>query len=102
MYQIYFYVPVKDKEKVKKAMFEAGAGRIGNYENCSFESTGIGQFKPLAGSKPSLGAINELSTVEEVKVEMICEPQVIEKVIQAFKKEHPYEEPAYGYLELFS
>lgn len=95
MIHISFYVPVKDADKVKDAMFQAGAGRIGNYDYCSFEMKGIGQFRPLPGSNPTIGPECELETVEELKVDMVCEDAVIRDVINALKKSHPYETPAY-------
>ena len=95
MIHISFYVPIKDAEKVKNAMFHAGAGRIGNYDSCSFEVKGIGQFRPLAESRPAIGTQNILEIVEEVKVEMVCEEAIIQEVISALKKSHPYETPAY-------
>ncbi len=95
MIHIAFYVPVKDAEKVKNAMFQAGAGKIGLYDSCSFETKGIGQFRPLPGSRPAIGVNLELERVEELKVEMVCEEHLAESVIEALKKSHPYETPAY-------
>jgi hypothetical protein len=95
MVHISFYVPVKDAEKVKNAMFQAGAGRIGNYDYCSFESRGTGQFRPLPGSHPAIGSENKVETVEELKIEMVCEDEFVREVIGALKKSHPYETPAY-------
>lgn len=90
-----FYVPVKDAEKVKKAMFEAGAGRMGNYDHCSFDIRGIGQFRPLSGSHPNIGSEGKIEQVEEMKVEMVLEDEVLDDVIRALKKTHPYETPAF-------
>ena len=95
MFHISFYVPVKDAEKVKNAMFQAGAGKIGNYDYCSFELRGKGQFRPLSGSNPTLGSEGKIETVEELKIEMVCEDSLVRDVIAALKKSHPYETPAY-------
>jgi hypothetical protein len=95
MMHISFYVPEDHAEKVKTAMFSAGGGQIGNYENCSFEYKGIGQFKPLKGSQPFLGHEGQIEKVSELKVEMVCEDFLIEAVVNALKKAHPYETPAY-------
>lgn len=92
MYRINFYVPI---EHVKSAMFAAGAGRIGLYEQCCFEYRGQGQFKPLSGSDAFIGEVGQLETVEELKIEMVCEQSLIKQVLQAMIKAHPYEEPAY-------
>lgn len=95
MYKICFYVPESDAELVKMTMFHAGAGKIGNYDCCSFETFGIGQFRPLPGSNPFIGLVGELEKVRELRIEMVCEDAVIKEVILAMKKNHPYEMPAY-------
>lgn len=100
MIHISFYVPVKDAEKVKNAMFQAGAGRIGNYDYCSFESRGTGQFRPLPGSNPTIGSECKIETVEELKIEMVCEDNSVREVISALKKSHPYETPAYYAIKI--
>lgn len=99
MYQVNLYVPVAHAQSVKLAMFHAGAGRIGNYEHCAFEVSGIGQFSAMAGATPFLGKIGSLEQVNEVKIEIVCEKAVIEEVILALKNTHPYETPAYHVLE---
>lgn len=64
MYKITFFVPLTHKEAVKIKMFESGAGKISNYDCCSFEVIGTGQFRALDGSKPFIGNQNILETVE--------------------------------------
>ena len=96
---ISFYVPAEYAEKVKSAMFSAGAGKIGNYDSCSFESEGIGQFRALPGSSPFIGKQDSLEKVRELKVEMVCEGAAIGPVIKAMKDTHPYETPAYYVIE---
>ena len=100
MYHIAFYVPSKEAEKVKEKMFLAGAGKMGNYDKCSFESKGIGQFRPLPGSNPFIGHQGEVEHVEELKVEMICKKECLKEVIRAMKETHPYETPAYYVIEI--
>jgi hypothetical protein len=100
MFHISFYVPVNDAAKVKNAMFQAGAGKIGNYDNCSFEMKGMGQFRPLAGSDPTIGSQGVVEQVEELKVDMVCDDQYIKEVVTALKKSHPYETPAYYVIKL--
>jgi hypothetical protein len=90
-----FYVPKNFLEVTKAAVFEAGAGRIGNYDSCCFETRGQGQFRPREGSKPYLGSQELLERVEEIKVEMVLHEEDLEAVIAALKKSHPYETPAY-------
>ncbi len=73
LYLISFYIPVNDAEKVKEALFAEGAGQIGEYAGCAWQTLGQGQFFPLPGSHPALGKVNEYSRVTEYKVEMVCE-----------------------------
>ena len=100
MLKLCFYVPVTHLEAVKTAVFDAGAGRIGNYDACCWQTLGQGQFRPMAGSKPFIGSEGEVEQVEEYKVEMVCEKSVIVEVLKAFKAAHPYEEPAFDVMEL--
>lgn len=95
MYRINVYVPLDYAEQVKQAMFTAGAGRIGLYEHCCWQTQGQGQFKPLAGSDAFIGQVDQLETVDELKIEMVCEASVIKAVMKAMITAHPYEEPAY-------
>lgn len=100
MFKICFFVPVDYAEVVKQAVFNAGAGKIGNYECCSFETKGIGQFKPLKGSSPFIGNVDQIEKVEELKVEMVCSDDCLQAAILALKKNHPYEMPAYDIIKL--
>ncbi len=99
-YHITFYVPQEHCEAVKEAMFQAGAGAIDNYEACAWQVLGEGQFRPMKGSNPFLGEEHKLERVAEYKVEMFCQGKKIKAVIEAMKKAHPYEVPAYGVLKL--
>ena len=100
MYKIAIYIPSDTLEKVKQAMFDQGAGRLGNYDHCAWQVLGQGQFRPLAQSNPALGQKGRLETVEEYLVEMICDASVIKSVIVALNQAHPYEEPAYKVTRL--
>lgn len=95
MYKLAFFVPLDAAETVKEAVFETGAGRIGDYEACCFQTPGTGQFRPLAGADPHIGEVGSLERVEELKVELVCEDGLIQTAIAALKLAHPYEEPAY-------
>lgn len=99
-YQISFYVPPSHCEAVKQAMFEAGAGTLGQYACCAWQTKGQGQFMPLTGSNPFLGHTDELEQVDEYKVEMLCSESRIQAAIIAMKQAHPYEEPAYAVIKL--
>lgn len=100
MFKLCFYVPESHLESVKTALFEAGAGRIGHYENCAWQVLGQGQFRPLVGSDPFIGKTGVLEQVPEYRVEMVCESALIELVVAELKQAHPYEEPAYDVLRL--
>ncbi len=103
MYKLAFYVPLEDAEAVKEAVFASGAGSIGDYEACCFETRGTGQFRPLDGASPHIGQVGNLEKVEEVKVELVCDDTLIRDAIAALRAAHPYEEPAFDVwrLELF-
>lgn len=100
MYQISFYVPIHDSEKVKTAMFSAGAGRFNNYTQCAWQTEGKGQFMPVKDAQPTVGKLDVLETIAEYKVEMMCTSDSLNAVISALKKKHPYEEVAYCVVKM--
>ena len=100
MLKLVFFVPETHLEVVKQAVFNAGAGRIGNYDRCCWQTPGLGQFRPMAGSNPYLGSTGETEQVEEYRVEMVCEASLIAGVIAALREVHPYEEPAFDVVRL--
>ncbi len=100
MYTMCFYVPESALEQVKAAVFAAGAGRIGNYDQCCWQVAGQGQFRPLAGSNPAIGRQGAVTTVAEYRVEMVCEAVHIAAAVAAMHAAHPYEEPAWHVLEM--
>ena len=87
------FVSETHAEQVRRAMGEAGAGRLGNYTHCSFSVKGTGRFKPEKGAKPAIGKIGKLGEVPEERITMRCERRLLKKVISAIKEVHPYEEP---------
>lgn len=95
MYKVIVFVNTEDKEKVKEAMFKAGAGRIGDYEYCCFETEGLGQFRPLPNAYPTIGAVGQIEHVKEVRIEIVVSDEKITDVLRAMKAAHSYEEPAY-------
>jgi len=95
MYKLAFFVPREYKEAVKDAIFATGAGRIGNYDSCCWETLGTGQFRALDGANPFIGKRDELERVEEYRVELVCEDHLIQAAITALRNAHPYEEPAF-------
>ena len=96
MYQIVFYVPESHLESVKEALFKAGAGKIGDYDCCAWQTLGQGQFRPLEGSDPFIGQTDKVETMAEYKVELVCEKAVLKAAVAAMIAAHPYEEPAYS------
>lgn len=94
-----FFVPVDDTDRVLGAVFAAGAGRVGHYADCAFVSLGTGQFRPLPGSTPSVGAVGELTHVEENRVELVLPRASRAAVVVALLRAHPYEEPAWSVVE---
>lgn len=96
MHQLCFYVPATHVDAVKAAVFAAGAGKIGDYDHCCWQSQGEGQFRPLPGSQPHLGKENTIETVAEFKIECVVADAFIEATIKALKQAHPYETVAYS------
>jgi hypothetical protein len=100
MYKLGIFVPASHLEQVKAVLFAAGAGRIGNYDSCCWQTLGQGQFRALAGSHPYLGQQGKVEKVEEYRVEMVCEDKLLQPVLAALRSAHPYEEPAYDVVQL--
>ena len=90
-----FFVPTKDKDQVLSAIFKAGAGKIGEYSDCSFQSTGTGTFTPSQNANPAIGEKGKPESLEEVKAEVLVSNHLLGKVLSTLKTSHPYEEVAY-------
>ena len=95
LHKLVVFVPASHLEKVRTAMTEAGAGHIGNYSHCTFQTQGIGTFLPLAGTAPFIGEQDKLEFVEEYRLETIIPAKIRSQVISAMIAAHPYEEVAY-------
>jgi dinuclear metal center YbgI/SA1388 family protein len=89
------YVPIKHADQVRSALFAAGTGHIGKYENCSFNLEGQGSFRASAGAKPFAGKIGKLHFERETRIETIFPKVMQAKIIDALLSAHPYEEVAY-------
>jgi hypothetical protein len=89
------YVPSKDAKKVREALFKAGGGSIGNYENCSFNSNGIGTYKGNNNSNPYFGKPNKDENLEEIKIDIIYAKHLESSILSSLFKSHPYESVAY-------
>ncbi|WP_373513945.1 Nif3-like dinuclear metal center hexameric protein [Persicitalea sp.] len=93
-----FFIPANDASKVLDALYAAGAGKIGNYAECSFQTSGEGTFRPLEGADPYSGVVGELKRELEQRVELMFPAHLERKVLRALRQNHPYEEVAY-YLQ---
>lgn len=100
IFKIEFYVPASHLDAVKAALFAAGAGRVGAYEQCAWQTQGTGQYCPGSEADPFIGEKNKVETVAEYKVELVCEEKCLKPALAAMKQAHPYEEPAYSVLRL--
>jgi hypothetical protein len=94
-YKMAVFVPRKNVDAVLAAAAEAGAGRIGNYSHCSFQTPGTGTFLPMDGARPAIGSVGKLERVEEIRLEMVVPQRELQGVIAAVLEAHPYEEVAY-------
>lgn len=94
------FVPKENISALNQSIFEAGAGKIGNYEECHFSTDGIGTFKPVENANPFAGKVDELSEVEEVKAEYLVSVHKLPSVLKAMKNAHPYEEVAHDIIPL--
>lgn len=94
--KLIIFVPQTHVERVRIAVCNAGAGKIGKkYDNCTFMTSGIGTFRPLKGAMPFIGLEGQLERIGEARLETVVNKKDLKKVIAALKKVHPYEEPAF-------
>ncbi len=92
MKKVITHVPVSHADIVRDAIGRAGGGKFKNYSFCSFSVRGTGRFLPEAGAHPAIGIVGKLESVEEEQIGFICEDALVDVVIRAIKKVHPYEE----------
>lgn len=99
-YKLVVYVPPEHAAALRLALGDAGAGWIGNYSHCTFAAPGTGTFLPREGTNPYLGRPGELAEVEEVRLETLVPAWLLDKVLAAMRRVHPYEEIAYDLFRL--
>lgn len=99
-YKLIFFVPKNAAESVKEAVFNAGGGQYAHYSCCAWQTLGQGQFKPSELGAPHIGKHDELTYVDEYRVEILCDSASIKNSIKALIATHPYEEPAYEVIKL--
>jgi hypothetical protein len=96
------FVPREALDAVRDALFAAGAGRIGNYEHCSWYTEGTGTFLGGEGSSPNVGQAGREERVAELRLETVFPAESQADVVAALRRAHPYEEPAFDVYELVS
>lgn len=94
------FVPLSHTDVVRRALGEAGAGKIGNYNFCSFSSRGIGRYKGNENSNPTIGEKGVLESVEEERIEVLVPREILKEVVEKMKSVHPYEEVAFDIYPL--
>jgi dinuclear metal center YbgI/SA1388 family protein len=94
------FVPAQDLDAVAQALFEAGAGNIGQYRECSFRSEGAGTFFGSESTNPAVGQKGRHEEVREIRLEAICPQHLVAEAVEAMRKAHSYEEPAYDVYDL--
>jgi hypothetical protein len=98
--KLVWFVPADALDATRDAVFDAGAGRIGDYERCSWYTAGTGTFFGTAGTQPAIGESGEEEHVPELRVETVVPGERIDDVVAALRSAHPYEEPAYDVYSL--
>ena len=94
------FVPADALDDVRDAVFAAGAGRIGDYERCSWYAQGTGTFRALPGASPAIGEVGEEERVPELRLETVFPAERQDEVVAALRRAHPYEEPAFDVYPL--
>ena len=94
------FAPVENADEVRRALGEAGAGKIGEYSFCSYSVVGKGRFVPGANASPHIGEPGKPEVVKEERIEVVCEREDARSVIAAMKRAHPYEEVAFDIYSL--
>ena len=100
LYKLITFVPTKDLQVVRNALFSIGAGSIGEYEKASFVSSGVGSFQGSASSNPSIGKAGEFTEVEEEKLEVLLTDTLLSSALKTLQEHHTYEEVAYDIVPL--
>jgi hypothetical protein len=98
--KLVWFVPAEALDATRDAVFDAGAGRIGEYERCSWYTAGTGTFFGAEGTEPAVGESGAEEHVPELRVETVVPDERLEDVVAALRAAHPYEEPAYDVYPL--
>ena len=98
--KLVWFVPADALDATRDAVFDSGAGRIGEYERCSWYTAGTGTFLGAEGTSPVVGESGTEEHVPELRVETVVPAEALDEVIAALRRAHPYEEPAYDVYPL--
>ena len=98
--KLVIFTPLSHSDIVREVLSNAGAGKIGNYEFCSFSTRGVGRFKGNEKSNPTIGKSGAYEAAEEEKIEVVVPRTILKDAIEAVKKVHPYEEVAFDIYPL--
>jgi hypothetical protein len=98
--KLVIFTPLSHSDIVRETLGNAGAGKIGDYDFCSFSSIGTGRFKGNENSNPSIGTAMEYESVQEERIEVVVPRSILRNVIDEVKKVHPYEEVAFDIYSL--
>lgn len=98
--KIRVYLPLNYRMPLIDAMTRAGAGVLGSYQGCCYTTLGAGTFIPVEGASPFCGSVNQREWTQEIAVEMICRKALTERVLEAMRAVHPYEEPAFDVFDI--
>ena len=101
-YKLVVFVPSESLVRLKSALFKAGAGRLGNYEQCAWAVLGQGQFRPMAGADPAEGRVGEVCALDEYRLEVLVARSDMPAVVDALKTSHPYEHPAFEIMPVLT
>lgn len=94
------FVPLSHADAVRQALGEAGTGKIGNYDLCSFSSRGTGRFRGNEKTNPAIGEAGKYEAVQEERIEVVVPRKILKEVIEKVKAVHPYEEVAFDIYPL--
>lgn len=100
--KIVVFVPKTHTDIVRKALGDAGAGKIGNYDYCSYSVDGVGRYLPKEGANPTIGKVGKFEEVVEERIECVCKRSKVKEVIKAVKAVHPFEEVSFDLYPLIS
>lgn len=101
MFKIVFFTPVDSAERIKSALFAAGAGTSNEYDRCAWQTLGAGQFRPSVRANPTIGTPGDLEHVQEYRIEVVAADECVRAAVEALIAAHPYEEPAYEVYRIY-